>query len=82
MLVSGMEPSDSDICFRFFSMVGYYKILTEFPVLYSKLLLVIYFIYSNMYILVPNSKFILPTPFPLVTISLFPMSLCLLVFCK
>ena len=34
-----------------------------FPVLYSKTLLFIYFIYSNVYLLIPNSKFIL-SPFP------------------
>ena len=48
MLVSEprvMEPSDSDICFRFFSLIVYYKMLSRIPVLYSRPLWVIYFIY-------------------------------------
>ena len=36
--------------FRFFSHIGYHRIF-EFPVLYSRSLLVIYFIYSSVYIL-------------------------------
>ena len=36
----------------------------EFPMLYSRSLLVIYFIYSSVYILIPNSQFI-PTSPPL-----------------
>ena len=45
--------------FRFFSLIGYYKILRSFPVLYDRSLLVIYFIYSSVYMLIPNSLFIL-----------------------
>ena len=37
---------------------------TEFPVLYSGPLLVIYFIYSSVYLLIPKSLFIPPLPFP------------------
>ena len=37
--------------FRLLSLIGYYKILSMFPVLYSRSLLVIYFIYSSMYML-------------------------------
>ena len=43
-----------------------------FPVLYSRALLFIYFIYSSLYLLTPNSYFILPLSFsPLVTLILF-----------
>ena len=36
--------------------------------------MVIYFIYGSVYMLIPNSSFIPPLPSPLVTISLFSMS--------
>ena len=39
--------------FRFFSLLGYYRVY--FPVLYSGSLLVVYFIYSSVYILILNS---------------------------
>ena len=69
MLVSGVQQSDSVIHifirFQLFIHIGYYRILSEFPVLYSRSLLVIFFIYSNICMLIPNSYFILPlTPFP------------------
>ena len=41
--------------FRFFSHTGYTEYLVEFPVLYSRSLLIIYFIYSSVYMLIPNS---------------------------
>ena len=41
--------------FRFFFLIGYSKILVEFPVLYSRSLLIIYFVYSGVYMLTPNS---------------------------
>jgi len=48
----------SYICFffKFFSIIGYYKILNtvQFPVLDSRPLLFMYFIYSGMYMLTPN----------------------------
>ena len=49
----------------------------EFPVLYSRSLLVICFKYINrsIYLSNPNSRSVLPYPFPLVTISLFSKSL-------
>ena len=53
-----------------------------FPVLYSKSLLFIYFIYGNVHLLIPYSQFIPTPPFPLVTISLFSMSVSLFLFCK
>ena len=36
----------------------------EFPVLYSRLSLVIYFIYSGVYMSIPVSQFIPPPPSP------------------
>ena len=53
-----------------------YKILNifnaqAFLVLYSRFLLVIYFICSNVYLLILNSKFIPLLSSPLLTISLF-----------
>ena len=42
-----------------------YFLDTEYSSLYSRALLVIYFIYSNLYLLIPNSQFIPPYPFPL-----------------
>ena len=41
--------------------------------LYSRFLLCICFTYSSVYLLFPNSQFIPPFLFSLVTISLFPM---------
>ena len=52
----------------------------EFPVLYSRSLLVIYFIYSSVYVSIRISQFI--PPFPPATISLFSTSVTLFVFCK
>lgn len=46
-----------------FHILFYYKLLqaNEFPVLYSKSLLVVCFVYGSVYLLIPNSKF-LPLP--------------------
>ena len=55
----------------------------EFPVLYSRSFLIIHFIYSSVYMLIPNSYFIPPPHVsPLVTISLFLRSMSLFLFCK
>ena len=43
------------ILFRSFSIMVYYKVLNIVPVLYNRTLLFIYFIYSSVYILIPNS---------------------------
>ena len=55
VLVSDVQHNDPGVLintylfsFRFFSLIGYYKILSIIPVLYSRSLLVIYFIYSNV----------------------------------
>ena len=56
----------------------------EFPELYHRFSLVIYFIQSinSVYMSVPISRFI-PLPFPhLVSIHLFSMSISLFLFCK
>ena len=68
--------------FKFFSIIGITRYWIEFPVLYSRALLFIYFIYSTVYLVHP--KFLIypsPPPLsPLVTVSLFPMSGYHLVF--
>ena len=54
----------------------------EFPVLYSRFSLVIYFIHVSVYMLIPNSQFI-PPPFPhLVSIRLLSTSVSLFLPCK
>ena len=40
--------------FRFFSIIVYYKICLQFPVLYSRTLSSIYFRYSSVYLLFPG----------------------------
>ena len=60
MFISGVQPSHSVIqymylfVFIFFSQLSYYGILSEFPVLYSRSLLVICFKYCSVYISVTN----------------------------
>ena len=48
MLESGVRQSDLVIYNQFFSIIGYYKMLRIVPVLYSRSLLVICFIYSSV----------------------------------
>ena len=49
--------------FRFFSIIDYYKILNIVPC--ATQVFVVYFIYSSMYLLIPNPSFIQPRlPFP------------------
>ena len=48
--------------FRFFTHIGPYRIMSRVPMLYSRSLLVIYFIYSSVYMSFPISQFI-PLPF-------------------
>ena len=51
-----------------FSGSFHYRLLQDieysFPVLYSRLLLFIYFIYKSVYLLTPNSQFIPSSTFP------------------
>ena len=51
--------------FRFFSHIGYYRVLRRVSVVYSRSILVIYFTYSSMYMSVPTSPFI-PPPTPVI----------------
>ena len=62
----------------FFRFFFHYRLLqdigyTLFLVLCSRSLSIIYFIYSSVYMLIPNSQFIPLPPFPLVTVSFFSM---------
>ena len=74
--------------FRFFSEYS-----VELPVLYSRSLLVIFFVYSSLYIVVgvqglvwrqrqssPSTPHLVPPLAPLVTISLFSTSVTLFLF--
>ena len=76
--VSGVQQSDSFI-YIFISLQVIIRYGIQFPVLYTRSLLLIYFIYSSVYLLIPNSQFILPLSL-LVTISLFSMSVSLFLF--
>ena len=42
--------------FQNFFHLGYYRVLAESPVLYSRSLLVIYFKYNSVYMSIPNSQ--------------------------
>ena len=70
--------------FKFFSHLSYYRYWAEFPVLYSRSLLVFPFKYSHVYMSIPNSQPVPPCyPSPLVTIiSSFSKSVSLFLFCK
>ena len=60
----------------------YIYILSRVPVLYSRSLLVIHFIYSSVYMSIPMSQFNPPPCYPLVTVSLFSTSVTLFLFCR
>ena len=60
--------------FRFFSIVGYYGILSRVPCVYSRSLLIIYFIYSSVSMSNLISQFIPPSPCPSVSTCLFSTS--------
>ena len=49
---------------------------------YSRPLLLIYFIYSSVYLLIPNSQFVPSHLYPLITISLPSISVSHFLFCK
>ena len=66
--------------FTFFSLITYYKILSIFLYAIQSSLWFIYFIYGSVYMLTPNSQFILHL-FPLVTMSLFSVPVNLFLFC-
>ena len=46
--------------FRFFSIVGFYKLLNVTTLLHNRSFLVIYFVCCSVYMLIPNSWFIPP----------------------
>ena len=58
VLVSGVQQNDSVVhtllFFRFFSLIGYYKILSRVPCAIEKVF-VNYFIHSSVYLLIPYS---------------------------
>ena len=56
------------ILFQILSLMGDYTILSSVCTI-SRSLLVIYFIYNSLYMLIPNSQFILPTLFQLFKIK-------------
>ena len=61
ILISAVQQSDSVlhmylIFFKFFPHVVIAEYWAEFPVLYSRSLLVIYSIYSNVYMSTPESQ--------------------------
>ena len=59
VLIAGVQQSDSVMCtyaslfLRFFYVLLKYQVY--FPVLYSRSLLIICFVYSSVYMLIPNS---------------------------
>ena len=61
--------------FKFFSHLGYYRILSRFPVLYRRSFLVIYFKYSSVYTSIPNSQSISPSPY-LTSLVKFILQVC------
>ena len=67
---------------RFFSHTGHYRVLIRVPcAIYSRALLVMYFIYNSVYTSITISQFIPPFLYPLV-IMLFSISVTLFLFCK
>ena len=86
MLVSGVQQSDSVthmpifiLFFRFFSHIGYHRILSRVD--HARTVLDIYFTYSGMCV---HHKFSLHTPDIniLATVSLFSMFRCPLLLCR
>ena len=69
--------------FAFFSIMilKILCIITPCAVLCCKVL-AFYFMYSSVYLLIPNSQFIPPPLSPSVTVSLFSMSVSLFMFCE
>ena len=62
LLVSGVQQCDSviHVSTHFQILFPFTEYWAEFPALYSRSLLVIYFKYSSMYMLIPNSYLSLP----------------------
>ena len=84
VFVSNVQQSDSVIHIHvsvLFQILSPFRLLqnVEFPVLYNRSLLVIYFKYNSVYMLIQPPDLSLPT---LVTIRLFSASVSLFLFCK
>ena len=90
VLVSHIQQYDSVLhiylqIFIFFPIKVYYGILSSLCYIYSRTLLSVYFINSNLYLLAPNSCFIhSPPPFPFANhkpvfyiLSSLPDALCI-----
>ena len=70
------------IIFHIFPIMINHQTLNIFPILYSKTLFFLHFIYHSVYLVIPNSSFIsLPLSLS-VTISLFSTPVSLFLFCK
>ena len=82
VLASGIHQNDSVTPVSTLLDSSPYKSLQhielEFPVLYSRSLLVIYSICGSMHMSVPISQFIPPLPCPIFTINLFSTSVTLI----
>ena len=63
------------------SHIGHYRVLTGVSELYNRFLIVTDFIYSSVYMSVPISRFLSPSSFPPVIISLLSTSVALFLFC-
>ena len=72
VLVSAVLQSESALCIHISPLPSIsfpFRLLQsiEFPVLHSRFSLVIYFIHSTVYMSIPSSQSITPSPFPLGT---------------
>ena len=74
--------SDYPLFFRFFSHIAITEYWVEFPVLHSRFLLIICFIYSSVYMSIPISQFVPSCISLLVIICLFSTSVTLFLFYK
>ena len=68
--------------FRFYSDIDHYRVLRTVPVLYTRSLLVIFFMYIVVYICQFQSPSLSLLPPPLVTIRSSSMSVTVFLFCK
>jgi len=59
---------------RVFSITGYYEILNIAPLAMQQVLVLICFICTSVYLLLPSSSFSLFSPFSLLTVSLSSVS--------
>ena len=77
MLVSDVQRGDSVICYQFFSIIAYYRILHVVPCAIQWSWLVVCFIHVTVYLLIPGDaviwgpKALVPLQWPPGTASLF-----------